>query len=560
MADAAERLQELVENVRRGMADAELDWLRHSRLEQGWQSDARRLLGDEGRELRGEVLYARAWNAEELRGFAEQVAYIAYQDQLAAAAPSLAGFHHELLPVPTLGLETPAQLIQSLSTEINDEGRALRARPLGDRLDSLASRLIDARSAAAHAWAEHAPPPEPAAPVKSSESQLRAAAEAESAAHSAARAGGAGPAHAGDARVESERRAAALGLALPRASAGQLAASSGEVKPLDPGAVRVEPAPDPLMALEAQARELLAATDDAARDMVRWLTRSHVPTGTIHWHALLYALRAKALDGLAKPARRYWRLATGLRRLGFERDMNSRLRGEPGRPLLHPAAHVVVRDVPHDLRIAQSPLDHGVLSDLLAVRGIGEALALALVSPAVTPFMRWPVRPGVPGALGTLLMQLRADRGYLGHSDEIDPLIVEQLARHAGVIVLLDLRLQAALWLGSRSRAGDGEQRLSQLAAASERALAVRLPAGLAARAWYDAAPDGGGFAAASAGLAAHVGLRERFDEDWYRNPRVAEVIRGACARGGTLSLTTLCDELGVTLAAVVPRAIELLG
>jgi hypothetical protein len=54
------------------------------------------------------------------------------------------------------------------------------------------------------------------------------------------------------------------------------------------------------------------------------------------------------------------------------------------------------------------------------------------------------------------------------------------------------------------------------------------------------------------------VGLRERFDADWYRNPRVSEVLRGAAMRGTTLSLAALLDELGVAASAAIGRSIEL--
>jgi hypothetical protein len=62
----------------------------------------------------------------------------------------------------------------------------------------------------------------------------------------------------------------------------------------------------------------------------------------------------------------------------------------------------------------------------------------------------------------------------------------------------------------------------------------------------------------ALAGLALHVGLRERFDADWFRNPRSEEVLRGGCAPGNRLTPEQLCAELGVGAEVAPARAIEL--
>ena len=41
--------------------------------------------------------------------------------------------------------------------------------------------------------------------------------------------------------------------------------------------------------------------------------------------------------------------------------------------------------------------------------------------------------------------------------------------------------------------------------------------------------------------------LRDRYDEDWFRNPRSAEPIRAACSRGLGLALETWTTEIGPT-------------
>jgi hypothetical protein len=324
------------------------------------------------------------------------------------------------------------------------------------------------------------------------------------------------------------------------------------------GIILAEAPPSPPPSAADRAREFLASTDDATREMTRWLVKP-TGSGTIAWHVLLRALRAPDLDGLAKPARRLARIANGLRGLDFERDLNARVRGETAAAALDPRARVLALSVPSDIRIALSTLQFGVLSDVYAAYGVGQGLALALTSPAQPDLLRRPALPGVADAIGTTYMQLRADPEYLRRIEALEPLWVEKLGRHAGVVVLLEARLQAALSLAA-SEPRDRSEWSQQLTAALERALAVEIPQGLATLAAWSVPPGQTAFEACAAGLAAHVGLRERYDADWYRNPRVSEVLRGAATRGTTLAVPEFLDELGVDARVAAARVIELLG
>ena len=62
------------------------------------------------------------------------------------------------------------------------------------------------------------------------------------------------------------------------------------------------------------------------------------------------------------------------------------------------------------------------------------------------------------------------------------------------------------------------------------------------------------------AALAMHRALRERFDTDWFRNPRVGELLRAGCERGNGLGPEAWCAELGTSLADAGVRAIELVS
>jgi hypothetical protein len=317
--------------------------------------------------------------------------------------------------------------------------------------------------------------------------------------------------------------------------------------------------PEPPSPVE-QATHWLEATDDAAGEMIRWLTRAAAPSGRASWPVLAAALRAAELDGLARPVRRFYRLAEGARRLGFERDMGARMRAETAVAQLTPRAVCLALSVPDDVRVAQPSLEYGVLSDLVAAQGIGEALALVLVSPALSEVARWPAGTGVSASLGALFLQLRADPGYLTHSEGHSPDIAERLARHAAIFMLLRTRLSAALWLVEASAPASERELLLQLTAATQRALGCELPAGLTSLSFLSSALDGAEFAAADSALRLHAALRELYDDDWFANPRVSEVLRGACARGNLLDGPGFCAELGAEPGAGIARALEILG
>jgi hypothetical protein len=74
------------------------------------------------------------------------------------------------------------------------------------------------------------------------------------------------------------------------------------------------------------------------------------------------------------------------------------------------------------------------------------------------------------------------------------------------------------------------------------------------------AAEGGGDFTALADGCALHAALRELHDHDFYRNPRISDVLRGAAARGNALAAAGLIEELGASPEAGITRALELVG
>ncbi len=240
--------------------------------------------------------------------------------------------------------------------------------------------------------------------------------------------------------------------------------------------------------------------------------------------------------------------------------MNARLRAGVARGWLAPASTALAITAPGDVHVLVAGFEYGALSDVLAAEALGQALALSLSSPALPWAVRTPVLAEVPRAIGGLAMQLRADASYLrafeGHSRSD----AEALARHAAVLMLATVRSSAAVTLALHSRARSATERVEHLVVGLERAWGVHLPAGIASWLGYDAPCAGVDVLGRAAGVAAHNALRERFDEDWYRNPRAAEPIRGLCARGGDLGIAGMCEELGCQPRDASARLLGLLS
>jgi hypothetical protein len=320
-----------------------------------------------------------------------------------------------------------------------------------------------------------------------------------------------------------------------------------------------EPAePVPAVDSAERASEWLSKTDDAARELIGWLVkRTQTPPSL---SALVTALRASQLDGLARPARRFYRLAAGARKLGFERDMTARMHGEDGNSPWVPVPCCLPLSVPNDVRVVQPALDYGLLSDLAVAQGLGEGLALALVSPAIGSVLSRPLGVSVSKALGGLFLQLRAESNYLRRIDELEPEHATRAARHAALWILVRGRLAAARLCASRLPARSAQERIAQLMAAGERALGYELPRGLAAVTLLGQTNPEQDFEAIARGCELHAALRERYDVDFYLNPRVGELLRGAAARGNSLDANGFAAELSTHAGAGLARLFEILG
>jgi hypothetical protein len=329
----------------------------------------------------------------------------------------------------------------------------------------------------------------------------------------------------------------------------------------EPGA----PAPAPVEPQEpstaALAERWLERTEDATHELSRWLIKhTELPSSESDLARLCVGLRAFHLDGLARPDRRFYRLATGARKLGFERDMNARMRGENAPALIIPQPLCLALVAPRDVRVMQPHLEYGVLSDLSVAQGLGQGLALALASPALGPLLTRARGASVSAALGGLFVQLRADPEYLRRVDAFERDAAEKVARVAAIWLLLRARLAAALTLTQTLSPRTTEERVQQLSAAGERALGFPVPTGMLALALLAEESPQQQLDGLHWGFELHALLRERYDRDFYLNPRLSEVLRGAAARGAELSAADLASELGSRGTVALARLFELLG
>lgn len=330
--------------------------------------------------------------------------------------------------------------------------------------------------------------------------------------------------------------------------------------PAQPEAAQPEAPPPTAASLEERAQQWLAESDDAAHELTAWLIKQSPVTAGDELARLWLGLRAPTLDGLARPQRRFHRLAEGARRLGFERDMNACMHGESALGLLLPAAACVSAGTRTGVRVLQPGIEYGWLSDLAVAQGVGEGLALALVSPTLGP-VAGALRAGsVTRALGGLFLQLRAERGYLQRVDGIDAKPASQLARQTALWLLVRSRLAAACCIALDQPARSHDDRCELLARAAERALGRTLPPAVLALDLVQEVSPAQTFAALSRGCQLHAALRERYDSDFYLNPRVSDVVRGAAARGSLLSAADFAAELRAGPRAGIARLLELLG
>jgi hypothetical protein len=312
--------------------------------------------------------------------------------------------------------------------------------------------------------------------------------------------------------------------------------------------VAAPPAPGQDAATEACER-FLRDTDPLARDLGGWLLERHTGAraapGGAERHDLLRFLHAPLFASafprgeLLRTVRRWAAM------LGLDLSAGGTIYlDEEERPLQPAGSRAVAVDPPHEVRIVLRPAEGPrALAGLLTA--IGRAQLRAGPPPDAPPEDLWLGDAGLEPACGALLQGFLLDGSWLRRCARVD--LPRDDERALAVAALLDARLDAAGALGSLQALRDGlgagaEQAYREL---HVRAALSEIPAALVPREldpWLGAWADLRGRA-----LAAHLRdfLRERFDEDFWRNPRALPALQGLWSRGGRPTLAELWAETG---------------
>ena len=292
----------------------------------------------------------------------------------------------------------------------------------------------------------------------------------------------------------------------------------------------------------ATADRWLAATDD-----LQQAAKAHVAPEASELASWMAAL---AKDSPWSPRGRLRRAAERMFPLGLSSLLQRVQLLPPRRDVLFGVRVVSVRP-PHDLRMAPPAADLGALSEVDAAHAVGRAVAQLLVAPALPAALRWNSDATVPQVFGGLSSQV------LFTNDSLTACLSarerDQQRRRLGALLLTAVRSAAAYasWAGSeRSAAGAGERSSRALGLSVDPDLALLLaPSPVEAVALFRGAHDA---------LAIWAALREMLDQDWYKNPRAADVLRSAAGRGAGLSSQEWLAELGGESDLALARAHEL--
>lgn len=336
-------------------------------------------------------------------------------------------------------------------------------------------------------------------------------------------------------------------LALARAVAAALEASAGprEAAAETRARLRADSGLPPDWRTVVEGDQLLAATDDAWRDLLGFAARRDLglkpaPAGDLTRADLLHLLAFPALDGLFRPAALAAAVRSAAADLGLALDA-VRV-DEVGAPAAWPGARS--RGARVRFRAAGGLADWPALLDAL-----GRAAAAAPHRPGARD-------PDFGPALGALLAGLCLEPAWLAARLELSRAQVPEVLRAVGLRRLLHLRgAGAALRVATEVERGLSGQawRESHREALSSALLAAW--DGVRASRDAESAPLAAVVRGFAEGERLRRALRERFDEDWWRNPRTREQLAGLLAAGRLVEAEPAqAHPAGAALAALLER------
>lgn len=301
------------------------------------------------------------------------------------------------------------------------------------------------------------------------------------------------------------------------------------------------------------ATRWLEDTDELTREALAFTARSlqgEVETG---FDALWLSL-GQALRGLVSRDGRSRRLASEWEPLGLRRMLTARARSGVEHAGPFAAPHVVVLAAPTDVRISAAAREYGLASELASAEAIGRAVGIVHGSAALPVGLRFASVGSVARAVGGLAVQRFLEPRFLQRQRGLSARESDVVARLSALWFLLDSRLAAGAVLVRRHA---GPTALDEITSVAERALLGSVQRGPAAALLLRAAP-GGPFRGKAHAPALAWALRERFDDDWYLNPRAAEPLRGALAQAGEFSVEAFARDLSTELARGIEKISEL--
>jgi hypothetical protein len=317
-----------------------------------------------------------------------------------------------------------------------------------------------------------------------------------------------------------------------------------------------------LAELAAQAKAVLAETEDAYRDLLTFGMRKVVgpvglkPRGEAARHDLVRFGRLKILDDLF-PRRRLLPMAQSfLEQIGLSPDAGGHLQLDlEEKQGLRSSPTVAALEVPFDVRVFV-PSSGGAAEFAAALEGLGRAQRLCAMHPDATFEDRRLGDRGLEQGFALVFGLLLADQGFLRKRLDAEPRDALEAARLIALRELIDLRRRCAALEFERALYREGPAAgLEGLARELfQKALLVEWPV---ERWLWDVEPM---FASAfrlrghALAAALHRALLEHGDEDYWRNPRTGALLKkwwGPGARGDAASLSkSLGAELSLSRAA----------
>jgi hypothetical protein len=295
------------------------------------------------------------------------------------------------------------------------------------------------------------------------------------------------------------------------------------------------------------ADEALAATDDLVQDLGAWLLeRNTGAKGGFARHDLLHLLHAPRCapafprGELLRTVRRWAEML----RLDLSADGCIRV-DEDDRPLKPSGSFALPVDPPYEAVIGVLP-EEGPRALGRLLFAVGEAQRWVGPSSEAPPEDLWLGDAALPIACGALFEGLLREPQFVRRCAKAD--LARDDERSLAVAGVFDLRICAARALASAQARdlGPGGRTAQAHRELYARATLTELPTGLALDGLdaFPSALDELRGRALAAGMRAW--LRERHDEDWWRNPRALSALQSVWALGGRGTADELWSQISI--------------